>query len=68
MRSDEAGEMGGEETRAVAEYGSDELGVDEGGRSPIRRKIPSLSLRRTPSIHSATMTFLVEYSGYTFGI
>lgn len=34
-----------------------------GSRSPISRRIPTLSLSRTPSIHSAVMILLVESSG-----
>jgi hypothetical protein len=35
--------------------------------SPMSCRTPGLSLIRTPSIHSAVMTRVVLYSGYTFG-
>ncbi len=54
---------GGEETSKVEDMGWTGLVDRPGGRSPMRRKMPSRSLRRIPSIHSAVMTLLVEYSG-----
>lgn len=49
------------------------VGVDSaasvsGSSSPTNRRMPFLSLSRTPSIHSATIILFVEYSGYTLGI
>jgi len=69
--SDEVGDDMEDATREAAERGSRDEGrwsKCSGGFSPMRRNIPGLSLNRTPSIHSATMTFFVEYSGYTLGI
>jgi len=68
-RSDLDGDLGcdfmegGEETSKVEDMGWTGLVDRPGGRSPMRRQMPSLSLRRIPSIHSAVMTLLVEYSG-----